>query len=464
MIAKLFKSGNASGRKNSAQQGSILLSLVLVLPFLILILAAYMSLTTSGMKLARTDMLRVNAQLAVDAGIDAALSIINQDDDWAGTEGEVELRNADDIRTTYEVEVFDTDEDRKEIAAVGRSYTPADSPEPTSTVRIMVDLRPVKYGGYSLVSGVGGLSLKNNSRILGGNVYINGKVDLINSAQIGLTTNPVNMHVAHQSCPNPPSANYPQVCASGENGEPISIKNNARIYGDVKANNQTNGNGMTSPGLTASSGVAPLPLPEYDREAHKAAVAVQQSGSQAGCSGGTKTWPANLKVNGDVRISNGCNVIIEGDVWITGSLRLQNSSRITVSESLGETMPVVMVDGSEAQLTNSSRLVGNSHSTGLQIITFRSNASCSPDCTEVTGPELASSQNLTTISLSNSSAGPNSIFYAKWSKVSVGNSGEIGALIGQTVELTNSSAIVFDTGSAVEETVFWVIDGYRRVF
>jgi hypothetical protein len=452
-----------TSRKSTTQTGSVLLTLMIVLPFLALILGSYIALTASGIRLAKTDMLRTHAQLAVDAGIDMAMTEVNADEDWTGTGTEVELHNVGGVRTTYEV-IVNTVDDEKELTALGRSYSPTSSTTPSSTVQIKVDLRPVKFGGFSIVTGVGGLIMNNNSKILGGDVFINGHVTLNNSAQIGLTTSPVNLNVAHQSCPSPPDATYPVICGSGENGEPIAINHNSHIFGDVKANNQVTTDGMSGPGLTASSGVTPLALPDYDRDAQKAAVASEITGTQASCSSGAKTWPADLKINGDVEVSGTCDITVEGNVWVTGSLEMRNTSELIASEALGTTMPVIMVDGNIARFTNSATLRANSSDTGFQLMTYRSDATCSPDCTDVTGIDLASSQTDLTIELLNSSSAPNSIFYAKWTRVSVGNSGQIGALVGQTVELSNTSTITFNSSVTVDDIIFWVIDGYRRVF
>ncbi len=450
---------NFNSRKDN---GSILLSFVITLPFIILIASSYISLASNSFRVSRKDQFHTYAQITADAGADYAVDKIGDDASWTGTGSEIELQNDGTTRTTYEVSVASTS-DSKTITSIGRTYWPANSATSTSSSTIKVDMRPVTSGDYSVVSGVGGLVMNNNSKILGGDVFINGKISMSNSAQIGLTTSAVNVNVAHQSCPQPPSASYPRICNSGENGQPISLSNSAKIYGNVKANNQTSGTSMFNPGLTASSGVSAEPLPSYDRDAQKAAVASTITGSSAGCSSGTKSWAANLKITGNVDVTNTCKVTINGNVWITGTLSVKNSAQLIVSNSLGTTKPVIMVDGNTADFSNSALLKDNSSDTGMEIIAYKSDASCSPDCSDVTGTDLSSSQNDGRITIDNSASGPHSIFYARWTKVTVSNSGQLGALIGQTVELSNSGTITFGT-SVGTGTSFWVIDGYRRSF
>jgi hypothetical protein len=107
--------------------------------------------------------------------------------------------------------------------------------------------------------------------------------------------------------------------------------------------------------------------------------------------------------------------------------------------------------------------MSNTSGTGFEVYTFYSQAGCSPDCASVTGTSLASSRTITTIRLSNSASAPNTIFYAYWSQVEISNSGQIGALIGQTIKLSNAGTITFGASTGTGNTV-WVATGYRRQF
>src|SRR6185437_2590576 len=111
--------------------------------------------------------------------------------------------------------------------------------------------------------------------------------------------------------------------------------------------------------------------------------------------------------------------------------------------------------------SNSAGLVSNASSMGFEIYTFYSTAACSPDCTTVTGTDLANSRSITTINLNNSGNEPNTIFYAYWSQVQISNSGQIGAVIGQTISLTNTGTITFGSSTGTGN-VTWVVKGYRR--
>jgi len=100
------------------------------------------------------------------------------------------------------------------------------------------------------------------------------------------------------------------------------------------------------------------------------------------------------------------------------------------------------------------------------MLTFWSAASCSPDCNNVTGTDLYTSQNTQTINLSNNGAAPASVLYAYWSKASVSNNGALGAIAGQTVQLSNNAVINFTTSvpGSDNRVTTWVKRGYMRVY
>lgn len=446
------------------EKGSILLVMIITLPFLIAISIYYMRLSLTSAQVSHYDQLHTAAQFAADAGADYSVEQLATNTNWAGTGSAVTLHSDSRYKTTFTATVSG-DSSSKTIAITGSAYSPASSSTPTRTVKIYVDLYPVSGGNFSVVAGAGGLSMSNSSKITGGNVFINGSISMSNSAQIGLSTNAVDVQVADAICPNPATATYPRVCASGENGQPITMSGPSHIYGKVQATNQTTGTNMTNTGLVANSTVAPQALPVYDRTSQKAAATNNMTSSAASCSGSQAiVWPANTKITGNVTLSNSCTVTVKGNVWITGSLNLSNSSQLIVDNSVGATMPNIMVDGSNGvTLSNTSTVKSNNISTGVEFYTFYSTAGCSPDCATVTGTSLASSRTITTISISNTASGPNSIFYAYWSQVSLNNSGQIGAVIGQTISMSNTASITFGStsgGNGFQTT--WIIKGYRR--
>jgi hypothetical protein len=198
------------------QSGIILVSIVILFPFLIFLTASFLTLTISSFSVAKKDQMRTHAQLAADAGVDAALYEISEDENWTGTGGPITLHSDSNLYTSYEISVTAIDSEHKLVTSTGKVFNPVSDTTPKSTITIKATLRAVRSGGnYSIVTGVGGLYLSNSAKILGGDVLVNGEISMSNTSQIGLSNNPVNIEVAHQNCPDPADATYPKLCALG---------------------------------------------------------------------------------------------------------------------------------------------------------------------------------------------------------------------------------------------------------
>jgi hypothetical protein len=228
---------------------------------------------------------------------------------------------------------------------------------------------------------------------------------------------------------------------------------------------------MFNPGLIAGATFDPVTLPPFDRGAFKSAVngsGQTMTGAQAStCTGNQVNWPANVKITGDVTTPNNCKVIINGNVWITGNLILRNNANLAVQDSVGTTLPEIVVDGSGGiTISNNGTVVPNASNTGVEMLAFWSAAPCSPDCGSVSGTNLYTSQNTQTIDLSNNGAAPSSVLYAYWSKLRISNNGAIGAVAGQTVELSQNAVINFTASvpDSDNRQTTWVKRGYMRVY
>lgn len=457
------------------QSGFVLPILIVTVLFVSLSIVYVTSLSLTTYNLSTRDIYKANAQMTADAALDQAMTTLNT----VGSGGlsstlsaEQTLLSNGSLTTTYQTALLDgATSDKKIVSVVARSKIGSVT---QITRRYELDVQAVTTGSgpSSVVSGVGGLVLNNNSRITGGDVVVNGTITLNNNSQIGLSTtalaNAVNVRVAHTNCPNPVTAAYPRVCASGENGQPIT--NNGRIYADVRATNQTTSTNMSNPGLVPNQTVAPLAMPSYDRDAQKAAVTATYASTDSTVSCGnnqTKTWPANIKITGNLTMGNNCVINLSGNVWMTGNLTYGNNARIVVPNSAGATTPVIMVDGSTGiTISNNGTVTVNNVGTGVYFIAYWSAAACSPDCADVTGTDLANSQNQVRVNLANNGSAPGSILYARWSRSSISNNGAIGAVAGQSILLGNNAVINFTASvpGSNNQTTTWAKRGYMRVY
>jgi hypothetical protein len=87
----------------------------------------------------------------------------------------------------------------------------------------------------------------------------------------------------------------------------------------------------------------------------------------------------------------------------------------------------------------------------MEFITFYSTNACTTAttsggyCDTLTGSDLFNSEQVKTVDIGNQGAAAGSVFYAKYTKVTLGQAGSIGALLGQTIELGQSGNLVFTT-------------------
>ncbi|MGI9027741.1 MAG: hypothetical protein ACR2FM_02770 [Candidatus Saccharimonadales bacterium] len=450
----------------------ILVTLIAMMTAFAIIGLALSSYTTSQYSRTRTNVFIANATQVAEAGIENSLYQINQDETFAGFTTDQEFfNNATQGRAVYTTEVIPTaDSNAKIVTSTAKIYRLSDLVKPVSIRKIKVTIVGTNSAGYSVYSGPGGLNISGNATITNTNVYVNGKINLSGTAGIGTNAQPVSVSVANIACPTgaTPGPTYPTLCTTGE---PISMTANTKIYGTVCATGQTstgpnnniqpgNGGEGLKPGCTAPA-VSSI---TYDRAAHIAAVTTTGSANSStyACSGSSsKTWPANLKLTGNVSISGNCNLRITGNVYVTGNLNITGGT-ITIDDALGATRPVIIVDGT-VSVNGNTKLIANSSGIGMHLISFKSTGACSPNCTAVTGTDLKTSQDLQTVTVSGNANMPGVIYQAYWSKAVLSGTGNIGAAIGQTIDLSGNGTVIFGTILSSGNRS-WSVTSYQQDF
>ena len=412
-----------------------------------------------------------NAHLVAEAAIEQSIEELNKDDNFAGYGTEQTFfDNAEQGRGTFTASIVNgADTNAKQITATGKVYR-FGTTKLLSERKIKVTAVGTGSAGYSVHTGVGGLILGGSANVTNSDVFVNGKLTLTGSAKIGTYSQPLNVDVANIACPtgSDPGPTYPQVCSGPE---PISMAWSTNIYGTVCATGQTstgpNNNiqaGATGQGLKAGCTAPSAPMPTYDRAAHIARMTTTTTSTDNTylCQHApfNRTWPANLKITGNVTVDRSCKIVIEGDAYITGDLDIGGAASITVVDSVGTVRPVVVVDG-KITVGGSGSIIANAQGTGVEFISFKSAAPCGSACTDITGTDLKTSQGLETIYVGGSTSLPGIIFDAYWGKITVKGSGNIGAAVGQTVDLSGSGAVTFGT-SLSSGARTWTITSYQQ--
>lgn len=471
--------------KTELQRGSVLVMVFILGVVFAAVGASILQFTVTQRTLAARNLANVNALLAAEAGVEQSLHQLNQDDNFEGITTEEEFFNNDTQgRGAYVTAVEDApDSNAKIITSIGKVYRKDGTVDPRSERKVRVVVVGTKSDGESVHSGPGGLILGGSANITNTDVYVNGTITMSGAARIGTETKPVRVNVANIACPtgSNPGPTYPSLCTSTQ---PISIPDwsNVAIIGDVCATGQTQAKFPDSPfnnnppqirggsgggqGLISGCTADPVSPPTYNRAAHKAGVTITADGNSNTytCQSWPfdRTWPNGLQLNGNINIGGSCNITINGNVYITGNLTLGGAARITVADSVGTNRPVVMVDGT-ITVGGSAQLIANSSGTGIHFISFKSSAGCSPECTSLSGNDLKASQQLLTVDIGGAVNLPGMIFHAYWSKVRLAGSGNVGALIGQTVDMQGAGTVTFGTQLS-SGTQTWTITGYQRVF
>lgn len=455
--------------------GYFLVSTIVVVLFLTAIGFTVAELSSAQYQHTKRQVYTENAQLLAEASIEQSVSQLNTDDDFAGyTSAQTFFNNGTQGKGTFTSAVTNNaDGNSKTIVAEGRLYRNASDASPYITRKIRAVVVGTSSSGYSVLTGPGGLILSGSANITNSDVYVRGTITMTGASKIGTVNNPVNVNVANEACPtgSSPGPTYPQVCTGTT--QPISLAHSTNIYGTVCATGQTskgpNNNIQSGNGGSGLQVGCTAPVYEqrtYDRQAQISAVTTTGAGNSNTytCQNWpfTRSWPSNLKLTGNVTVDGSCDITITGNVYITGNLTLGGASKIRVANSLGSTRPVVIVDGT-INVGGSASILANNLGTGVEFISFKSTASCSPNCTSVTGNDLKSSQALQTISVGGAVNLPGVVFNAYWSKVSLSGSGNIGAATGQTVDLSGAGTVIFGTELASGSKT-WKITSYQPLF
>jgi hypothetical protein len=248
------------------------------------------------------------------------------------------------------------------------------------------------------------------------------------------------------------------------------------IYGTVCATNQTSYGpnpsknilpGATGQGLVLGCVAPAVEQPAFDKPAFVAATAAITGAGSSNtytCQSWPfdRTWPAKLKLTGNVSVDGSCNVVIKGDTYITGDLTIGGASKITVDNSAGTVRPKIVVDG-KITVGGSGQVIANSSGTGIHFISMKSNAPCASACTTITGSQLKATQTFETISVGGAVNLPGMVFQAYWGKVTIGGSGNIGSAVGQTVDLSGAGTVTFGTKlSSGAKT--WTVTSYQQTY
>lgn len=412
-----------------------------------------------------------NALLTAEAGIERTVYTFNASGPFSGY-GETEFyNNGDQGRGTYETTVTaGSSSGERTIVSTGRAYNKAGELEKVRKVKVtVVGTRSTVPNVYA---GAGGLILSGGVNISNTDIYVEGFIHLTNSsASIGSQTNVKKVEARNIWCMV--SNSYPEPCPTPT--QPITLNNNAAIYGDVCANDQVDDtnifNGSGGSGLDPGCSVPPRINPfEYDRDAHIASMdpakVYAPTATQVKCGNGDNTnWLDGTTINGSITInSNSCDLTISGNVYIKGNLDLSKGT-VRVLDGL-TTMPKIVVDGT-INTRNNLAILANDQYLGARFISYKCVNEGGVDtdgCSNPSDLSLYNTRMETVLEAKSTDGAIGSIFQAYWGKANVGASGNIASVVGATVELSGNGAVVFGDTLTSEVLSIWTIRSYQYDF
>lgn len=411
-----------------------------------------------------------NALLAAEAGIEKNVYRINETGSFTGLPEEEFYNNADQGSARFSTQVTSGNEGEFSITSTGRAYDRQGNLAKERSVRVTIvgtqSLQPNVYAG------AGGLILTGGVNVSNTDIYVEGYIRLDNaSASIGSPADIKEIKARNVWCMV--EGSYPEACPFGT--QPITIANNAEIYGHVCANGQTDGSRMYDadggPGLDTGCPVFPVVNPyTYDRAAHLAAMEPANihapTSNNVRCGNDNDTnWLANTTITGDITInSNSCNLTISGNVYIQGDLDLSKGT-VRVADGL-TSKPVVVVDGS-IYTRNNLQILANDNNLGVRFISYKCRTDAntiSNGCENISDLALYNSREETVIDARSSNGAIGSIFQAYWGKVNISASGTIASAVGEAVELSGNGSVVFGDTLSSEVLSIWTIRSYQYDF
>ena len=473
---KLSRSLLVTRIKTSNEGGWFLVTALIMTLFLTAVGLAIITLTTTNFQVSRQQLYIQNAQLTAEAGIEQTIDQLNQNSSFGGyPTPTVFFDNTNQGYGVFTTTIAPAQDNTnaKIITSTGNVYNYGDTAELLASYSVNVTTVGTSASGYSVITGPGGLILTGSADVTNSTLYVNGYINMSGQARIGSKSSPTTVNVADDWCPqgSNPGISFPSVCSSSV--QPISLDANTYIYGSVCATNQTstgpNGNeiqpGNGGQGLESGCIANPISTPTYNWQNQESSVTTTASGTsgQYSCSGsGSVTLPANIELTGsNIEWGNSCNYDLKGNVYIPGNLTINGAAQVSVDNSLGSTMPVVLVGGT-ITVDGSATILENSDKTGVDFISIDSNADCGSSCTSITGTALYNTMTFQTISVGGASQVQGSIFDAYWGEVTLDGSGLIGGAAGQTINMSGTGTVTFGTELDSGSTT-WTITSYEPV-
>ncbi len=306
---------------------------------------------------------------------------------------------------------------------------------------------------YGVQVGQGGLEMSNSSKIIG-NVYSNGNIIGTNSARIqgtAIASGPTGVIDGMDIDGDAWSRTIKGNSTVGGNAT-HAVLQNTTVTGNVVADSISNCTiGGTARYDTKSScsvnGATTVPNPDAFVPADALSLPISDAqidtweteaeaggviGDQIYTSGTRSLGPK--KINGDLILSNTAVLVVTGTLWVTGDIKLSNSSILKLDPNYGNSSGVIVAGVDESatagyiELSNSAQALGSgSANSYIMLLSQR---------------EMGSNA----IKISNNSA--TAILYAGEGEIEISNSAALKEVTAYKLEINNFATVTYELGLA----------------
>ncbi len=369
--------------------------------------SAYLNSITASTRSARYNVATTQALALAEAGIDEAISQLNQNASYTG-ESNVSLGAG-----VYSVAVSDVNTNTKRLIATGTVPTLA-NPLVVKTITALANINTsIVSFRYGAQVGAGGLAMNNNAQVTG-NLYANGSV-----TGSGIITGDAT-------------------AAGASTISGVTVQGTARAHTlsnchvNVDAYYQTISNcPVTGTKYPGSADMPTASMPISDAQIAAWETIATAGGVTAGpyTVSGTPTIGPQ-KINGNLTING--TLKLGGVVWVKGNILFGNNSGLTVSATTGNEGAILIADvpGSEstlgtASLSNNMTVSGNGSSGSYPMV-------------------LSTNSGNNAISLSNNAQSV--ILYASRGTIQVSNNASANQITGYGLSLSNNAFVTYVSG------------------
>ncbi len=213
---------------------------------------------------------------------------------------------------------------------------------------------------------------------------------------------------------------------SNKTGTSISGSNGSIITGDAYAAGTITTPNPTVIG-TKHENETPSVMPQIDYQDWKD---VATAGGTTTCSPTCNLATSSIgprKYVGNVNIINGEIITLNGPVYVTGNVLVDNNGKVNLANSSGSSGKVFIADGTVAVSNNGGFNPNSSNPKGYILV-------------------VTTSTSASAITISNN--GANAVFHALLGNASLSNNAQVTALVAKTLTMGNNATLNYDSGLA----------------